>query len=299
MLSDAMKANLVLLSEGALPAEATWQERREAYDSLSEVFPGLPEVRCEEIDLGGVPGLRYIPPGADESRAIFYMHGGGYCIGSQKSHAMIVTHLAVEAGCPVLFPLYRLSPEHPFPVPAEDCIQAWKAALEQGLDPARTGFAGDSTGGGLVFVVSQAARDRGLALPACVVAISPWTDMEGTGTWRSGDPERDAFLTPGELDMFVEGYLGPDGNRRDVLAAPIHGSFHGLPPFLIQASRTELLYDDAVSLAAALEEAGNAPVLELAGEGTPHVWHHMVPDVPESVASIKSAGAFLTRFTKI
>jgi len=296
MLSDPMKANLAILSEGSLPAEATWQERRDSYDSLSEAFPVLSDVTIEGVDMGGVPGLLYAAEGADRSRATLYFHGGGYCIGSERSHGMIVTRLAAWTGAPVWFPLYRLSPEHRFPVPIEDCIQAWAGLLETGIDPARVGFAGDSAGGGLVFIVAQAARDRSMGVPGCCAAISPWTDMEGHGTWREGDPERDAFLLPGELEMFIEGFLG-DGDRRDPLASPVHGSFHSLPPFLIQASRTELLFDDAVRLAEGLKSAGGSVELEIAEEGTPHVWHHMVPDVPEAVASLERVAAFLKQGT--
>ena len=90
--------------------------------------------------------------------------------------------------------------------------------------------------------------------------------------------------------MFIDGFLG-DADRRDPRASPIHGSFEGLPPYLIQASRSELLYDDALRLAEALEKASNPPVHELAEEGTPHVWHHMVPDVPESAAALERAAA--------
>ncbi len=296
MISKQMNAKLSLLAEGSLPADATWQEHRQAYDSLGEVFPALPGVRREDAACGGIKGFRYVPPGADETRAIVYFHGGGYCIGSHKSHEMIITTLASMAGCPLWFPLYRLAPEHAFPVPVEDCIAAWQGFAELTTQPGRVGFAGDSAGGGLVFSVAQAARDRGMALPGVCVALSPWTDMEGTGTWRAGDPRRDAFLSAEELDMFVDGFLaGTD--RRDPLAAPVFGSFAGLPPFLIQASRSELLYDDAVRLAGALERAGNPPLLELAEEGTPHVWHHMVPDVPEAVRSLGNAAAYMRHLT--
>ena len=296
MISKQMKAKLSLLAEGSLSADATWRERRQAYDSLGEMFATLPGVRREDVEFGGIKGLRYVPPVADETRAIVYFHGGGYCIGSHKSHEMIITRLASMAGCPLWFPLYRLAPEHVFPVPVEDCISAWRGIVELDIKPHRVGFAGDSAGGALAFSVTQAARDRGMALPGCCVAFSPWTDMEGVGTWRAGDPQRDAFLSTEELDMFVDGFLA-DADRRDPLAAPLFGSFAGLPPFLIQASRSELLYDDAVRLAEALERAGNPPLLELAEEGTPHVWHHMVPDVPEAVRSLDNAAAYLRHLT--
>ena len=296
MPSQEMFDKVALLAEGSLPAEASWQERRESYDSLLEVFPAMEDVASEPITMGGVPGLRFRATDSDDSRALLYFHGGGYCIGSERSHAMIVTRLVHAAGCPVWFPLYRLAPENRFPVPAEDCIAFWQGMLEAGISARHTGFAGDSAGGGLVFVVAQAARDRGMAMPSTCVAISPWTDMEGEGTWRAGDPERDAFLMPGELEMFIEGYLGGT-NLRHPLASPIYGGFEGLPPFLIQASATELLYDDAIRLAAALESAGNPAELDIAEPGTPHVWHHMVPDVPESLTAIRNAGSFIKRHT--
>jgi monoterpene epsilon-lactone hydrolase len=292
MPSQEMFDKVALLTEGSLPASATWQQRRESYDSLVEVFPAMDDVESTKVVAGGVPGLRFAAADSDPDRAVVYFHGGGYCIGSERSHAMIVTRLVHAAGCPVWFPLYRLAPEHPFPVPAEDCIAFWEGMLNDGADPERTGFAGDSAGGGLVFIVAQQAAERGLRLPSSCVAISPWTDMEGEGTWLAGDPERDAFLKPGELEMFVQGYLG-GANRRHPLAAPVFGEFAGLPPFLIQASATELLYDDAIRLAAALERAGNPAELDIVEPGIPHVWHHMVPDVPEALTSIRKAGAFI------
>lgn len=297
MISPQMQEQLAILAQSVTPLDATWPERRAAYDMLGEVYPALPEVAQEETELGGVPAIRFVPPGVDQGRAVLYFHGGGYCIGSVKSHAMIVSRLAKASGCPLWFPLYRLCPEHPFPAFLEDCVAAWGGLLDRGVDPNGVAFAGDSAGGGLCFSVMQAARDRGMALPACAVAISPWTDMEGQGTWRAGDPARDAFLLPQELELFVDGTLG-GMNLRHPAAAPVFGSFDRLPPVLIQVSPTELLYDDAVRLAAAQEAAGGTVELQVAEEGTPHVWHHMVPDVPESVEAIEEAGAFVARHTR-
>lgn len=296
MTSPQMQEQITVLSQSVTPLEATWPERRAAYDALGEVYPALDDVVRDEIELGGVPSVRFTPPGVDEDRAILYFHGGGYCIGSTASHGMIVTRLAKAAGCPLYFPLYRLAPEHRFPVPVEDCFTAWQGLLDRGLAPERVAFAGDSAGGGLCFSILQMARERAVALPACAVAISPWSDMEGEGTWNAGDPERDAFLLPQELQLFVDGFLG-DMNLRHPMAAPMYGAFERLPPVLIQVSASELLYDDAIRLAAGIESAGGSVEMQVAEEGTPHVWHHMVPEVPESVEAIEAAGAFAARHT--
>jgi monoterpene epsilon-lactone hydrolase len=296
MISPQMQEQIAILTQSVTPLEATWPERRAAYDALSDVYPALPDVVRDEIELGGVPTVRFTPPGVDGARAILYFHGGGYCIGSTRSHAMIVTRLAKAAGCTLYFPLYRLAPEHDFPVPVEDCFSAWQGLLATGMAPERVAFCGDSAGGGLCFSIMQMARDRGVALPACAAAISPWSDMEGQGTWRAGDPTRDAFLLPQELELFVEGFIG-GSNLRHPLAAPMYGAMDRLPPVLIQVSASELLYDDAVRLAAGIEASGGSVETQVAEAGTPHVWHHMVPDVPESVEAIETAGAFMARHT--
>lgn len=296
MISPQMKEQIAVLTQSVTPLEATWPERRAAYDALGEVYPALEDVQREEVDLGGVPAVRFVPPGVDSERAILYFHGGGYCIGSTRSHAMIVTRLARAAGCALYFPLYRMAPEHRFPVPVEDCLAAWQGLLAQGMAAERVAFSGDSAGGGLCFSIMQMARERGIAVPGCAAALSPWSDMEGEGTWRSGDPARDAFLLPQELELFVEGFLG-GMNLRHPMAAPMYGPLGRLPPVLIQVSASELLYDDAVRLAAGIEAAGGRVEMQVSEEGTPHVWHHMVPVVPESVEAIEAAGAFIARHT--
>ncbi|MGY8997959.1 MAG: hypothetical protein ACKVH7_16090, partial [Alphaproteobacteria bacterium] len=67
MPSQQMFDKVALLAEGAMPAEATWQERREAYVSLLEVFPALEDVTSEKVVMGGVPGLRFSAADSDGS----------------------------------------------------------------------------------------------------------------------------------------------------------------------------------------------------------------------------------------
>ncbi len=291
MPSPELERYKKILAEAVLPEDATMAERRVSYDELGDEFPGDDSVTANRTALGGVPGWQFDPPNADPDRAILYFHGGGYAMGSTKSHIMIVTRLAKAAGCRLFFPEYRLAPEHLFPAAIDDCVEAYRALVQEMGDSRRIAFAGDSAGGGLVFAVMLRLRDEGLPLPACGVAISPWCDMEGEGTWRAGDPDRDAFLSVGELEVFVETYLNGD-NLRHPYVAPHHGDLSGLPPILIQVGDTELLLDDARSLADGMTAAGSTAVLEIE-EGAPHVWHHLAPEVPEANAALARAGAFI------
>ena len=281
-----------VLAEAVMPEDATMAERRLAYDELGDEFPADETVGRQQTDLGGVPAWRFDPPDAKPDQAILYFHGGGYAMGSTKSHGMIITRLARETGTPLYFPDYRMAPEHVFPTALDDCVAAYRGLLDSGIKPESIAFAGDSAGGGLVFTVMMRARDQGLPQPSCGVAISPWSDMEGEGTWRAGDPARDAFLTADELDIFVDVYLGGK-NLHHPDVAPHLGDLSGLAPVLIQVGSTELLFDDARQLAEGMKAAGGDVRMEVVEEA-PHVWHHLVPNVPEAVTSIRQASQFIT-----
>ena len=61
---------------------------------------------------------------------------------------------------------YRRPPQHPWPTPVQDCLEAYRWLLAHDVSPKRVVFAGDSAGGGLVPAVMAAARKAGLAAPA-------------------------------------------------------------------------------------------------------------------------------------
>jgi monoterpene epsilon-lactone hydrolase len=76
------------------PADRSWAEMREMYDSLGAIFPTPDDVVHEQLDVAGVPAEWADPPGAAADRAILYLHGGGYVIGSIASHRHLVAAVA-------------------------------------------------------------------------------------------------------------------------------------------------------------------------------------------------------------
>ena len=82
-----------------------------------------------------LPARHRRPPGADPARALLYLHGGGYALGSAKAYRPFTARVAHEFGGPTVVINYRLAPEHPFPAGLEDAVAAIRAlSAERGGD---------------------------------------------------------------------------------------------------------------------------------------------------------------------
>jgi acetyl esterase/lipase len=222
---------------------------------------------------------------------LLWLHGGAYCLGSCRTHAALAAALARRAGgLAAVLPDYRLAPEHRFPAALEDARTAFAGLLAEGWAPERVVLGGDSAGGGLVFALLHVLRAEGAAMPACALAFSPWVDLTLAG--RSAvDPRRDAFLPAHRFPEVRDAYLA-GADPADPRASPHLGAFAGAPPVLIQASRAELLADDARAMAATLARDRVAVRLDL-WDDVPHVWQIFHGLLPEADAALDEAAAFV------
>ena len=156
------------------PSDTTLDELRTAYDEMLAAHPTPEGVTIEEVDMGGIPGIVVTPETVEDNRALFYIHGGAYIVGSPAGYHGLAGNFAVRLNARVFLPHYRLAPEHPFPTPINDTVDAYRWLLEQGQDPKRLMVAGDSAGGAMTVTVMIKARNLGLPLPAAGVALSPF-----------------------------------------------------------------------------------------------------------------------------
>src|SRR5258705_1675699 len=114
---DAVRAHLAKLP----PSDSlTTAERRAQYERAEKVFPTPPEVKVERVNAPAVPAEWLRPPSAEPSRVVLYLHGGGYVIGSPRSHRHLAAAIAGAAGASALLLDYRPAPQHPYPTAAED-----------------------------------------------------------------------------------------------------------------------------------------------------------------------------------
>jgi len=245
----------------------------------------------EPVTAGGVPAEWVSAPGADAGRNVLYLHGGGYTIGSIKTHRCLAGWVSRAAKARVLLIDYRLAPEHPHPAAVDDSLAAYRFMLDSGVNPARAVVAGDSAGGGLAVATLLAIRDAKLPLPAAAVCLSPWVDMEGTGESMKTKADIDPMVGGASLGDMASAYLGGK-DPRTPLASPLYADLKGLPPMLIQVGTAEVLLDDSSRLAERARQAGVEVVYE-PWENMIHVWQIFVPMLDESKQAVERIGEYI------
>ena len=276
-------------------SQGATEGRRRSFERMTDGFTIDVPAKYSRVNAGGVTAEWVTAEGASESRVVLYFHGGGYIIGSPRTHRAMLAELSQASGARVLALDYRLAPEHPFPAPVEDSVATYRWLLGEGFDPARTAVAGDSAGGGLTVSALVQLRYLGLPLPAAGVCISPWVDMEGLGESMETRAEVDPMVGKENLMVSAKTYLG-GADPRAPLAAPLYADLRGLPPILIQVGDAEVLLDDSTRLAGVAREAGVEVQMDV-WDDMIHVWHLFAPILPEAKQAISQAGEFIRKHT--
>nr|MCH9815261.1 alpha/beta hydrolase [Actinomycetes bacterium] len=202
-----------------------------------------------------------LPPQPTAPAIVFY-HGGGWSVGSLRSHDSPARALSLAAQATVISVDYRMAPEHRFPAAPLDCLAAYAWVRSQAelleINPDAIAVMGDSAGGNLAAVVAQQCRNQAIPAPAVQALVYPATDLtfDTTVHNRLGD---DFYLTVDEMEWFRKAYLlwDSDQERRDPMVSPIFGDLTDLPPALVWTAGFDPLREQGERYADALRAAGN------------------------------------------
>jgi epsilon-lactone hydrolase len=283
--------DMLIAMMGTADAQPSLQARRAGYDAWGLAFP-LPEAAtCAAITLGGVPVEKISVADCDAATALLYFHGGGYGIGSAKSHRHLVGQLCAASGLVGYNVDYRLAPETVFPGAVDDALATYRALLDQGIDPAKIIIAGDSAGGGLTVACALAIRGASLPQPAGLFVISPWVNLIQAGGSYEHKADVDFICTKAALQEWADMYLA-GANPENPLASPVWGDFDSIAPMLIHVGSEEILLSDSVGLAHQAGIGGVDVELMIAPD-MPHVWHYMWAQVDAGKVAIAQAGAWI------
>jgi acetyl esterase len=242
------------------------------------------------IDAGtGLSVDVHVPRGDGPFPVLVYLHGGGWILGSPKTHRRLGFRFA-EAGFVVFNVHYRLAPEHPFPAAFDDCVTAirWAVAhaAEYGGDASRLAVGGDSAGGNLAAAAVAALRNE--IDVGALLLIYAALDL--------GQMDETAAIVPGGADlmeMMVGSYLGRDraALARDPRVSPIHVAT-ALPPTHVLCGTLDPLLADAETLVGKLARA-DIPHEFVVYEDMPHGFVQMEEVFDDARRAIDAMVAFL------
>lgn len=254
------------------------------------ILPSKVDVRPVFIDEMYAEWVK--PDQAEKGRAIPYLHGGGYTMGSCNTHRSLTSRISLACQTPALLIDYRLAPENPFPAALEDVKSAYRWLLDQGINARRIVIAGDSAGGGLAVSAATALRDEKELLPAGIVCISPWADLTLSGETVTTCSESDPLISLETSTLNASRYVEQQ-DPTSPLISPVFADLSNLPPLLIQVGEYEILRSDAIRLSDNAHKVGVEATLEI-WKGMWHDWHMFAGLMPESRRAIERIGSFIS-----
>lgn len=269
-------------------------------------------VDYEIVMSGDVKCAMLTPREELSSGVVLYIHGGGYVAGNLDYANGFGSMLAAKCGIRVFTVEYRLAPEHPYPAALDDVMDAYGHLLSSGYEPSRIVICGESAGGGLCYALCQKLRDKGRAMPAGIVAISPWTDLTLLNDSYRLNEKFDPSMTVERLKYFADSYVNggsidekgrisptvnPDAEddqrkKSEPRISPLFDSQEKMPESLIFVGGDEIMYDDSVLMHERLLKAGCHSELVVA----PELWHgYILYDLPERESDFDKISKFLKR----
>lgn len=247
--------------------ELTPQQAREVL-LAAQKDGDLPPADVEEISVPVDNGrqMRVViarPEGVkDLLPVVFYIHGGGWVMGDDRTHARLIRQLAAEIPAAVVFPVYEQSPEAQYPQTTNDLFAVLQYIAEFGakhyLDSEHLVVAGDSVGGNMAAVMTLMAKQAGKPEIDFQLLLYPVTNAE------FDTPSYDEFangpwLTREAMRWFWDQYAPDKNARKEIFASPLKASLEDLkdlPPALVITDENDVLRDEGEAYARKLDEAG-------------------------------------------
>jgi len=236
-----------------------------------------------------IPVRCYRPIGVvTPAPVLVYFHGGAFVAGDLETEHHRCAQLAVEGACAVVSVAYRLSPEHPFPAPVDDCFAAVRwvhdSGQDVGIDPTRIAVTGASAGATIAAAVSIMARDRGGPRISLQLLLYPALDNTLTSDSVREFPVTASWTTE-DTRLKWQHYLGPDPAVADSpYAVPARCTdFRDVAPMYLLVAEADPLRDEAIDYAVRMMADGVRVELHHMSR----VFHGFDAAMPQAVVSAR------------
>lgn len=294
-LTPEIKAFLAAGADAGLPQ--VWEApldviRRNTHARIKNSGPAEPVHQIINRFIPGktadLPIRIYRPTENPNAPAIVFFHGGGWVLSTLDIFDSSLSRLANQSGATIISVFYQKAPEHPFPIPFDDCYESllWVLANAEELkiDPTKVGVMGDSAGGNLASAVALKARDNGVKL-ALQVLIYPCNERNFE-TQSYIDYATGYLLTTQGMKWFWEQYVQNPADNTNPYAAPMHAkTFKDLAPAVIVTAQYDPLLADSEKYAKLLQADG-VPVVYKQFDGMIHGFFVMMAITKVAAESI-------------
>jgi acetyl esterase/lipase len=279
----------------------------EARDDALVAQLGVPEgIVQETLSLTSLDGhiidLRICRP-ADVCHPLpvfYWMHGGGYVLGSARQGDAFTLRAASELGMFAVSVEYRLAPETPYPGPLEDCYEGLAHLVGNAgtfnLDADKIIIGGVSAGGGLCAGLALLVRDRGAFSVLGQLLLYPMIDDRNIAA--TSDTLPDTLVWTRAANLFGwQSYLGDlyGSNDIPIYAAPARATdLSGLPPTYLPVGDLDLFLDENMAYAQKLTRGG-IPTHFHVFPGAYHGFNAFAPEARASVACNAEIFSFIAK----
>jgi acetyl esterase/lipase len=207
--------------------------------------------RDETLEVDGRSiGLRILAPETAPTGIYLWLHGSGWTIASPDLFDAATEEIVRQTGMAVVGVNYRKAPEHPFPAPLEDCVEAarWLIAnAEAEFGTTRLTIGGDSSGANLAVATLLRLRDEDGAHER-FDAVNLWYGFFDATLLPSahGPNGVGGIVGTAHLEWYADQYIPADVDRRNPLISPLYADLAGLPPALLSVGTQDPLLDDSL-----------------------------------------------------
>ena len=216
------------------------------------------DARVDTRELAGsVPIRLFVPQGPGTHPLCVWFPGGGWVLDTLETSAPALSHVAAETPCAVAVARYRLAPEHRFPAPLHDCIEALRRlvaeAAELGVAPSRIAVGGASAGANLAAALTLVGREASSQRFRLQVLVYPVL-LYGSDTesMRGEFPSFDSR----DVEWCWSHYLARAEDGKNALASPLLADLGGLPPAFVVTAEHDPLRDEGELYAEKLRRSG-------------------------------------------
>lgn len=273
------------------------EKERKTFEELCGRIPLVENIEYMRTAANGIPCEWQQPPGKQAPPLIFYIHGGGFVMGSVPAYRPLTGRVVEATGLPLLAVDYSLAPEHPFPTPPDQVLQVYGWLIAR-YAPEQIIVMGDSAGANLALAALLQAKQEGKPMPRALVLLSPWADLTLSMPSIRKKAWLDGILSPKRLAIAADLYAPGQDLRNPFLSPLFSTEYEGFPPTLIQVGTHDILFDEGKALAENMATQGVDVTLEI-WHGMPHVWQLFAHRMPEGRKAYLHIADFIQRHLSV